>query len=63
MWLITYLGPNALTGGTGFFTLVSGSIVLIIFSLAILALAIYSGTPNPEEAKTTIMNEVWLGTE
>ncbi len=63
MWLITYLGPNALTGGTGFFGLVSGSLVLVVFSLVILALAIYAGTPDPEEAKATIMNEVLLGAD
>lgn len=55
MWLITYLGPVDLTGGTGFFSDIWGSVVLVIFSLVILWIATNSGILDPEEAKATIL--------
>lgn len=55
MWLITYLGPKNLTGGTGAFSDLGGSIILIVFSLIILWLAVNAGQLDPEEAKATIL--------
>lgn len=55
MWLITYLGPKNLTGGTGTLSDLGGSVILVIFSLFILWLAMNSGMPDPEEAKATIL--------
>lgn len=55
LWLITYLGPKALTGGTNTFSDLSASIILVIFSLAIIQIAVRAGTIDPEEAKATIL--------
>ncbi len=55
MWLITYLGPKALTGGTGTLDQIAASIILIVFSIVILLLAMNSGIPDPEEAKASIL--------
>ena len=55
MWLITYLGPKGLTGGTGALGQVAASVILIVFSLVILVIAMNSGIPDPEEAKATIL--------
>jgi amino acid transporter len=55
MWLITYLGPKTLTGGTGFFSDLWGSVVLVIFSLVILWIATNSGITDPEEARAAIL--------
>ena len=55
MWLITYLGPVGLTGGTGVLSVGSGAVVLTLFSLAIIALALRAGIPEPEEARATIL--------
>ncbi|HEX7389550.1 MAG TPA: APC family permease [Acidiphilium sp.] len=55
MWLITYIGPKALTGGTDVLNQVTAPIVLVIFSILIMLLAIYCGNPDPEEAKATIL--------
>ncbi|MGC9271424.1 APC family permease [Acidiphilium sp.] len=55
LWLLTYLGPKALTSGTGALDQVTDSLLLIVFSIIILFIAINSGTPDPEEAKATIL--------
>lgn len=55
LWLITFLGPKDLTGGTGTMSNLVASIVLIVFSLIIIQLAISAGSPDPEEAKATIL--------
>ena len=55
MWLITWLGPTALTGGTGTLSAGTGAGVLILFSLAIIGLALRAGIPEPEEARATIL--------
>ena len=55
LWLVTYLGPKALTGGTGLLNQLEASITLIGFSVAILLIAMNAGIPDPEEAKATIL--------
>ena len=55
MWLITYLGPTGLTGGTGALSAGSSAGILILFSLVIIALALRAGIPEPEEARATIL--------
>jgi hypothetical protein len=55
MWLITYLGPTGLTGGTGALSAGSSAGILILFSLLIIALAMRAGIPEPEEARATIL--------
>ncbi|HUZ62615.1 MAG TPA: APC family permease [Acetobacteraceae bacterium] len=55
MWLLTYLGPKDLTGGKNLFSGDVGMILIVVFSLAILALARASGMPDPEEARATIL--------
>ncbi len=55
LWLLTYLGPKALTGGTNTLSELVDSIILVIFSIVILFIAINSGVPDPEEAKATIL--------
>lgn len=55
MWLLTYIGPKNLTGGTGVLSNLTSSIVLVIFSLVVIWLAMHSGIPDPEEAKATIL--------
>jgi amino acid transporter len=51
MWLVTYLGPKDLIGGTGLLTFYQGMVVVVIISIAIMALAVASGLPEPEEAR------------
>jgi amino acid transporter len=51
LWLITFLGP---IHGTGTFSNLTGGAVLILFSLAILALAQTCAMPDPAEAKTLL---------
>ncbi|MBW4092231.1 MAG: APC family permease [Proteobacteria bacterium] len=58
MWLLTYLGPKALTGGTGTLSDLGGSALLVVFSLGIIWLAMRAGTVDPEEAKATILAEL-----
>jgi amino acid transporter len=55
LWLLTYLGPKALTGGTNTLSEVADSLILVVFSIVILFIAINSGVPDPEEAKATIL--------
>ena len=55
LWLITYLGPKNLTGGTGTFSNLVASIILIVFSLIVIQVAVNYGSPDPEEAKATIL--------
>jgi amino acid transporter len=55
LWLLTYLGPNALTGGTSTLSDITASILLIVFSIAILILAVNCGVPDPVEAKATLL--------
>ncbi|MHB1302887.1 MAG: APC family permease [Acidiphilium sp.] len=55
MWLITYLGPKNLTGGTDTLNQLTASIILIVFSIVILFIAMNSGIPDPEEAKASIL--------
>jgi len=55
LWLITDLGPKALTGGTGALDQVAASLILIVFSIVILLIATNSGILDPEEAKATIL--------
>jgi amino acid transporter len=55
LWLLTYLGPKALTGGTNTLGELTDSIILVIFSIIMLVVAINSGVPDPEEAKATIL--------
>jgi len=54
MWLVTYLGPKDLIGGTGLLTFYQGMVVVVIISLGIMALAVASGLPEPEEAREMI---------
>ena len=54
MWLVTYLGPKDLIGGTGLLTFYQGMVVVVIISIAIMALAVASGLPEPEEAREMI---------
>ncbi len=51
LWLITYLGPPALTHGVGVFSAGVASLMLVFFSLAIIALARLCAMPDPAEAK------------
>ena len=55
MWLITYLGPAGLTGGTGLLSQGASAVILVLFSLAVIALALRAGIPEPEEARATIL--------
>ena len=55
MWLITYLGPVALTGGTGALSQPVSAVVLVGFSLGVIALATHAGVADPEEAKAAIL--------
>ncbi|MDE1978128.1 MAG: APC family permease, partial [Betaproteobacteria bacterium] len=54
MWLVTYLGPKDLIGGTGLLTFYQGMVVVVIISIAIMAIAVASGLPEPEEARELI---------
>ncbi len=54
MWLVTYLGPVNPVGGTGLLSFNQGMVVVVLISLAILALAVASGLPEPEEAREMI---------
>ncbi|WP_449370094.1 APC family permease [Thiomonas sp.] len=54
MWLVTYLGPKDLIGGTGLLTFYQGMVAVVIISIAIMALAVASGLPEPEEAREMI---------
>ncbi len=56
MWLITYLGPVGLTGGTGLLSQGLSAVILVLFSLAVIALALRAGIPEPEEARATILS-------
>ncbi len=51
LWLITLAGPKALTHGYGWLSTPTASILLVIFSLLILALARACALPEPAEAK------------
>ncbi len=55
IWLLTYIGPKSLTGGMDLLSNLSSSIILVVFSLAVIWLAMHSGIPDPEEAKATIL--------
>jgi amino acid transporter len=55
LWLITYLAPKGLTGGTGTLSALAASLILILFSIGILFVAMKSGIPDPEEAKAAIL--------
>ncbi len=52
LWLITYLGP---THGTGTFSNLSGTVVISVFSLGIIALAMRCALPDPQAAKANYM--------
>ncbi|OIQ71750.1 aspartate-proton symporter [mine drainage metagenome] len=54
MWLVTYLGPVNPVGGTGLLTFAQGMIVVVLISIAVMALAMASGLPEPEEAREMI---------
>ncbi len=56
MWLLTYLGPKGLVGGTGLLNQVTDSAILVVFSLVMLFIAMNSGMVDPEEAKATILS-------
>lgn len=55
MWLLTYLGPADLVGGTSVIPYPLDLVVVAAFSIGILALAVASGIPDPEEARATIL--------
>lgn len=54
MWLVTDLGPKDLIGGTGMLTFYQGMVVVVIISVGIMALAVASGLPEPDEAREMI---------
>ncbi len=53
LWLITALGPSRLTHGTGALSTTEASILLVIFSLLIIALARFCALVDPQEAKAS----------
>jgi amino acid transporter len=55
MWLLTYLGPKDLVGGSNIIPYPLDLAVVAVFSIAILLLAVASGIPDPEEARATIL--------
>lgn len=55
MWLLVYLGPTDLVGGHNLIPYPFDHVVVAAFSIAILALAVASGMPDPEEARATIL--------
>ncbi len=55
MWVLTYLGPKDLVGGTGFVLYPWDLLVVAVFSIVIMMLAVASGIPDPEEARATIL--------
>lgn len=56
MWLITYLGPKALTGGAGLIIYPWGMVIIAVFSLIIIFLARASAMLDPEEARATLLS-------
>lgn len=55
MWLLTYLGPKDLVGGSSTIPYPLDLAVVAVFSIVILLLAVASGIPDPEEARATIL--------
>jgi amino acid transporter len=55
MWLLTYLGPKDLVGGSNTIPYPLDLAVVAVFSIVILLLAVASGIPDPEEARATIL--------
>jgi amino acid transporter len=53
LWLLTAIGPKDLTKGSGLLTDAQASFLLILFSLAIIALARFCALPDPAEAKAS----------
>ncbi len=51
LWLITVLGPENLTHGVGVLSDGAASVIIVIFSLAIIGLARVCALPDPVEAK------------
>ncbi|HET9148821.1 MAG TPA: APC family permease, partial [Acetobacteraceae bacterium] len=56
MWLLANIGPQALTHGNGLLSNLGLSVLLVAFSLAILAIAARSGLPDPREAKASLQS-------
>ena len=52
--LLANLGPQKLTGGYGLLSPLSLSLWLVLFSLLVLFVAVRCGSPDPQEAKTSI---------
>lgn len=55
MWLLVYLGPKHLVHGTGRIPYPWDLLVVAGFSIVIMALAVASGMPDPQEARATIL--------
>ncbi len=56
MWAITYFGPaDAVIGGTGAFGFYTGMELVAVLSLVVMALAVMTGLPEPEEARAVIL--------
>jgi amino acid transporter len=53
LWLITILGPKDLTHGNGTLSALTASIILTIFSLAIIRLACFCALADPQDAKAS----------
>jgi amino acid transporter len=53
LWLLTAIGPKDLTKGSGLLTGAEASALLILFSLAIIALARFCALPDPADAKAS----------
>ena len=54
LWALANLGPKNLTAGTGALSDAALSVVLVLFSVAILIIAARAGLPDPAEAKASI---------
>jgi hypothetical protein len=55
MWAITYYGPaDAVIGGAGAFGFYTGMGLVAVLSLVVMALAVMTGLPEPEEARAVI---------
>ncbi len=55
LWLLATLGPAALTHGSGVLSAAALSLILVAFSLGILALAVRCGLDDPAEAKASVV--------
>ncbi len=55
MWVLDYLGPKDLVGGSNVIHYPFDLVVVAAFSILIMVLAVASGTPDPEEARATIL--------